>query len=569
VIFILALTAALAAGGEARAAGEAAADVVLISIDDLRADRVRPDLMPNLTALAREGVSFSAAYSQASWTLPSHASLLLSQYPWTHGAGGFNALSPRKCFARAPSHAVRNLAQALKGYDAASFANCWFFQPEFGLIEGFTRHRVLELVDDPLPGAFDWLLSTGSTPRFLFAHTYAVHNYVAALDSPRDASGAWRCPLKVDPRGRRGDENVAPVTCAEAPVYYDRAAFCLDAELGLLFARLKASGRWDHTLVTVVSDHGEGLCDGPPPGRRWHNDLGYEQQLRVPWILKLPAGRLAGRTVAAPVALIDVAPTILSAVGLPPEPRFEGRDRLPEAAGEASLPEAPIFADTDRGLAVRAGRWKLLRGRDGQAELYDLSEDPGESVNLAASRPDEFRALEALLREHAGRQRAGWRAAVRGRAGARFTLKVRSDRPLVMVIPIFVEKGDPGVRVSTDGLTVEAEFVSQFDGDEDWLVFEASAYSARVTLEAFEDGRPIAGPRARLGPGAGPGPLPWTLSRPQSRKRAEASSVPSPADGLRVWRGAPPGAATADASPRPVRLDPRTLEALREAGYLR
>lgn len=545
--------------GAARAlAGAPPAPIaILISIDDLRADRVRPDLMPNLSALAREGVSFAAAYSQATWTLPSHASLLTSQYPWSHGAGGTDGPDDERPW-RAPLADAPTLAQALdaRGFASASFANCPFLGPEFGLVAGFDPRVVSRRDKNPLPRAGDWLLG-GSGPRFLFAHTYGLHNYIDFADPPRDARGAWRCPPRVDSRLSWS----RTLACPDATQFYDRAAYCLDRDLGALLSRLKASGLWAQALIGVVSDHGEGLCDGPPARRGHAQPRGYEPQTHVPWILKLPAGRLGGRRVTSPVELIDVAPTILAALGVPAPPAFQGRSRWPEMSGARRAP-GPVFTESDRGLTVRDGSWAFLWSEGVRGEPYDLSADTDEIKNLVDARPERRAELESLLRAHAGRQRIGWHVAVRGRAGARFHLRVDSDRPLAAIWPAFTEPGD-AIRVSTDGLAVEADVASQFDGDEDWLIVEASTAAADVRLEVRQDGAPLALSRAWLGSGGAPGPWPWALSRPSLLGLAVRAEAPEPRDGVSVWRAAVPGTALT----RPT-LDSAARQSLRAAGYL-
>ncbi len=266
-------------------------------MDDLREDRVRPHLMPNLSALMQEAVYFSSAYAQGTWTVPSHASLFLSQYTATHDAGG----DVGRLDFRAPREGPY-LAGLLRerGYRTALYANSMYFEPEFRLARGIERNLVLNPAVDPLPPAADWLAATSSA-TFLFLHTYAVHNFPDIQDSPnRDASGAWRCPPVIDPyktetllRWKKRQR----LTCEQSRQNYDRAAYCFDAAFGAFVARLKASGLWDRALVAVVADHGEGLCDGPagPKTRQGHGALGYEEQLHVPWLLKLPGALHGGR----------------------------------------------------------------------------------------------------------------------------------------------------------------------------------------------------------------------------------------------------------------------------------
>jgi arylsulfatase A-like enzyme len=137
----------------------------------------------------------------------------------------------------------------------------------------------------------------------------------------------------------------------------------------------------------------------------WHGGHLFDELLRVPLIVKFPQSRFAGRVVEAPVPLIDVAPTILAALGLDPPASFAGSDLLP-ALEAGRPPEGSVFAVLDGWrkeprFALREGRWKLHRERE--LALFDLVHDPGEREDLAARRGDVVRALlaraEALIAE--------------------------------------------------------------------------------------------------------------------------------------------------------------------------
>ncbi|MDX6768736.1 MAG: sulfatase-like hydrolase/transferase [Elusimicrobiota bacterium] len=500
---------------------------------------------------------FSSAYAQASWTVPSHASLLSSRYAASHGAGG----SPTTLEFRSPRPAPDLVSQLrAHGYAADAYANTPYFDGRFGLTAHFDRAFVLPPVTDPLPSAADWLLATASAP-FVFAHTYAVHNYADLQDGlPRRPDGRWRCPAVVDPF-KRGSfalmRGRSALSCAESRARYDRAAWCFDEALDRFVTRLKAEGLWDRALVAIVADHGESLCDGAAGrgARKGHGQLGHEEQLRVPWVLKLPGGRFGGRRVETPVELIDAAPTILAALGLPAPESFQGRDRMPEAAGAPGDPAAPVFAETDGGFAVRAGGWKLLWSPSTGWRLHDLTRDPGETRDLSRKQEGKRLELTAALHDHLARQHGPWKVRVRGPRGRDTRLRLSFDAPIVHAAPVFHEKGD-GVSVATDA--VNATFVSQRDGDEDWLLVETSTPSTRATLLVEIDGAPADASLIHTARGDAAGPQPWTVP-----PGADAAAAPSaPRDGVTVW-------GLLDATPvtRRIELPPALREALRRAGY--
>jgi arylsulfatase A-like enzyme len=128
----------------------------------------------------------------------------------------------------------------------------------------------------------------------------------------------------------------------------------------------------------------------------------FETTLRVPLLVRFPGGEAAGTRVAAPVSLVDVAPTVLDAVRVARPAAFGGESLLPAVAGEGRRRARPLFASLyGQAWAVRQGDLKLVRNEaeDGavREELYDLAADPAEAHDLATSRPHEAQALSQLL----------------------------------------------------------------------------------------------------------------------------------------------------------------------------
>jgi arylsulfatase A-like enzyme len=161
--------------------------------------------------------------------------------------------------------------------------------------------------------------------------------------------------------------------------------------------------------VVVTADHGEAFFEH---GEKGHRNTLYEELVRVPLLIRYPALIAAGRIVTEPVRLMDVAPTVLSLVGVDvperfaytsPEPRHAAADLSPVVTGtRADAPPLTALSQLDdRLVALRSGRRKLIRHLDGsrRVEVYDLAVDPRETANLAATRPvwtDALMALRAL-----------------------------------------------------------------------------------------------------------------------------------------------------------------------------
>jgi arylsulfatase A-like enzyme/Flp pilus assembly protein TadD len=373
----------LAALGCAAAEAPAPQRIVLISVDTLRADHVgcygAPDARtPNLDTIAAHGVRFAAAFSPAPLTLPAHATLLSGRDPHAHGVR-HNSIHR---FPRGMPLLAGQLAQA--GYATAAVVASRVLDRRFGLDQGFGRYDdevggvapgpigfAERSADEVVDAALAWL-ATAPERFFLWVHLYDPHRPYAP--PPGFASGFAARP-------------------------YDGEIAFVDAEIGRLLGALRE--RWGDAglLVIATSDHGESLGEH---GELTHGYSLYDATQRVPLLISGP-GLAAGRTVEEPVSLADVAPTILALAGAPPLAGASGRDLGPELRGSARRAEG-VYLETlatqlDFGwsplLALRTDRWKLVRAP--RPELYDVAQDPGETRDLAAARPELVRELDAQL----------------------------------------------------------------------------------------------------------------------------------------------------------------------------
>jgi arylsulfatase A-like enzyme len=390
-LLLAAVLALPAAAGPARR-------VVLVSVDTLRADALGRGLTPALDRFAASGAAFERATAAATWTLPSHASLLTSLAPAAHGGGGAAGTPSTWRPFRAPA----TLAGALKarGWKTKALVSSPVLDRRWGFASGFDEYGEArgapERGEPTLAAAAAWLKSQKG-PAFLFVHTNIVHGYVRL----KDAAGA-SCPItRADHRPGLAALPVAQEPgsplCAQARSAYDRTTRCLDAGLAAL---LDAA---PDALVVVTSDHGETLCE---PHRsaplRGHGFPGYEEQLGVPLLLRFPGGRFAGVRVSAPVRAIDVAPTILDAAGISAPASFAGRSLLPLLEGKPTA-APPATAEGDDWSALRETGRKLIAFDDGRLELYDLEKDPGERADLSEADAEAAGRLRETLRAAAPR----------------------------------------------------------------------------------------------------------------------------------------------------------------------
>lgn len=347
--------------------------VVLVTIDTLRADRLTTDIAPTLSALAAEGVRFTAARTAVPLTLPSHTTLLTGQRPPQHGV----RLNGQTLAADVPT-----LATALSGagYRTAAFVGAYALDRRFGLARGFSTYDdqvtrdwdAAERLEAERPAgavvdaAIAWLDRAPADPFFLWVHLYDPHAPYAPPE-----------PYRTRFAGRPYDGEIAYA----------------DAEAGRLLTRVRARERGAETVVVVAGDHGEGLGDH---GEATHGMLAYDATLRVPLIVHAPG--LAATVQAAPVSLADVAGAVLrlsqSGASLPAASTrdlFDG-DAAAEVYAETEYPAVAGWHP----LRVLAGASRKLI-RSSAIEFYDVAADAGETTDLAARDTAAARAAVARL----------------------------------------------------------------------------------------------------------------------------------------------------------------------------
>ncbi len=375
-------------------------NVILISIDTLRADHLTPygydkPTSPSLGELVEDSVLFEKALSHGPSTLISHASLFSSLLPQHHGAS-FH-------FRRKLSEEAITLTEVLReaGYRCASINGGGQIDPAFGLDQGFELY-------DPKGGYFynvvrrgeRWVEENSDAPFFLFLHTYEVHHpYRPRMPDLERFDEGYDGPLpstiskELLEQINAGELEVDEADLRYIVATYDALISSMDRALELLVHYLRANGLYDSTLVVFTSDHGEEFGEHGWMG--WHSHSLFDELLHVPLVLKLPGAHEAGRSVDAPVRLIDVAPTILDILGLEAPETFDGRSLLPLIDG-SSLAELPAVGMIDESkqeyFSIRQDAWKWLNGR-----LYDLRTDPSEQNDLARSNPAKAREMRRKL----------------------------------------------------------------------------------------------------------------------------------------------------------------------------
>jgi choline-sulfatase len=195
-----------------------------------------------------------------------------------------------------------------------------------------------------------------------------------------------------------------PDKARERIAYYHACLTQMDEGVGTVLAALRDAGLEDDTIVIYTSDHGEMLGEHG----LWQKFVMYEPSVGVPLMIRVP-GLTRSAVCESPVSLIDLAPTLVDLTGVSPLPNLNGETLTPLLRDPKSRRRSPVFAEYGLGtknpkFMIRDGKWKLVHYPNDIDELYDLSSDPEEMNNLAATAA--HRKVAAGLRE----QISAWRS---------------------------------------------------------------------------------------------------------------------------------------------------------------
>jgi arylsulfatase A-like enzyme len=411
-------------------------NVVLVIIDTLRADHLsvygyeRPT-SPNIDQLAKQGVLFDDAISAASWTLPSHASMMTGTYAHVHHTDAVGKELPSK---------LVTLASVLdnNGHRTAAFsANTFLFTREQGFGQGFTHFG--DFFQSPadalsqvryIAGIDSFLIHHHWLKNFLGRQTapdinraalrwidsshrpfFLTLNYLDVHD-PYVPPQPWRHMFssRMNPGGRIDiGENMIP-NLSRAQVQdemdaYDGGVAYADHELGLLIAALSQRGLLSNTLLVVTSDHGEafgshGLLD--------HANALYFSLIHVPLVFRWPGHIPGGVRVSRPVSTKDIGATILALIHSRPND-FPGESLAALWDGKADsnswplpiselakMKISPSFPDDYGALSsVVAPDLQLIVDPRRGLLLYDWKTDPKEVHNLYND--PRYSAIDATL----------------------------------------------------------------------------------------------------------------------------------------------------------------------------
>jgi arylsulfatase A-like enzyme len=443
----MSLRPALAARSDAMAAG--LPNVVIITLDTVRAANLslygyERRTTPHLDRFATRGVVFEHAFTTAPWTLPSHASLFTGRWP--------HELSTTYTTPLDATHPTLAEYFSRQGYRTAGFvANLGYCSHETGLGRGFQHYedyprsfgqiaasstlvktvadnfRLRSLVrnDQHLNRisatainrrVLDWLSGNDTGPFFVFLNYFDAHEPYLPPPPFDQQFGPGRARGRHSPLNHWlwnravAHGNMGEAERREEIDAYDGALAYLDRELGTLLEIFEHRGLLDNTILIVTSDHGEEFGEH---GVYDHGYSLYRAGLHVPLVIVAPDRIAAGRRIASPVSLRDLAATVVDLARPGESTRFPGTSLAPlwtstgpDRADSGTVspvlsevetaPGQPDWFPSSKGpmKALTLNGIRYIRNGDGREELYDLTSDPWERENLI-SLPDRQTALHA------------------------------------------------------------------------------------------------------------------------------------------------------------------------------
>lgn len=402
-------------------------NLLMITLDTTRADHLGcygyfRDTTPNLDRLAEESVLFERCIVPMATTLPAHISILTGTHPEEHGVLA-NASQGGRRFVPAPGLQSFTAVARAAGYETAAFVSALPLKQGSGAETGFEvfdqGDKKYRRGDRTVDAALEWFerRDASGAPFFLWVHLfdahwpYRKHPEYDGLFTNDEGLEQYLAERRIPDSAPRPLANEVE-DARELTNQYDVELRFQDAQMERVLAAVREAGLWDETVVLVVGDHGDGLCQH---GLAAHGDS-WNEQLHAPLIVRAPG--LEPARIQRTVSLLGTMPTVIPLLGLSGAEAFlrasTGTDLL-----ASPQPETVFSRDTgrERGVVLvrytlTGERWKYFRieHADGRVteELYDLRADPYELEDVAAANPDVCEQWrEDLLAQRAEFRRRG------------------------------------------------------------------------------------------------------------------------------------------------------------------
>jgi arylsulfatase A-like enzyme len=385
LLLVLWVPCALAVPQKRPSSNPKSPNIILITLDTTRADRMGflgspRGLTPSLDALAKQSAVFTRAYAQVPLTPPSHATILTGTYPQFHQVNKIEQAFLAPDLPYAPDILRAN------GYRTAAFVSAIVLEANPLYAPGFDRgfqtydadfhngqpgediyHTVRHRGETTVAHALGWLNKHPQGPFFMWLHLYDAHD---PYDPPEPYKSRY----------------------ASAP--YDGAIAYQDAVVGKLLRQLKLLGLYDGAIIAVTADHGESLG---AHGEDTHGVFLYDETIHVPLLIKLPQASGGGKRITNRVELVDILSTLLQEAGIEIPKEVQGKSLLAlmqAGAAENDLSKAwgeayaeSDYARTEYGWsaeqALRTGKYLYIQAP--RRELYEEGADANAEHNLASS----------------------------------------------------------------------------------------------------------------------------------------------------------------------------------------
>jgi len=389
---------------------------IIIVLDALRADHVGVygygrNTAPHLDALAQQSFIFTNAFSAASYTLASTASLFTSTYWPRHKVIGTSDKLPAT---------VVTLAEVLKenGFSTAAFSHAPYVTETFGFHQGFDHfdwieHKYHFDPSVPFRNAATWLSNNRPSSFMIYIHIMPPHTpysppppFKTAFTDPNYGGNAIPSAtyiLKMDSREVPFEEGDVQwlIDCYDGNIMY------ADAALGEFFALLKAMELYDETTIIVTSDHGEAFGEH---GRFMHNSTVYDEMIHIPLVVKPAEGAERGAYITEVVSNIDIMPTLLDMATINYQKLdLQGRNFRKRLQGKRLNHPRFVLANSAVGtFCVRTDHFKLIYSADGGVKLFRVGDTHSrEMEDVSSSHAREVKTMLGVLMDvvsHHGEQ---------------------------------------------------------------------------------------------------------------------------------------------------------------------
>lgn len=418
--------------------------IVFITVDSLRADYVfgskAPKSLETLPSLASDGITYTNAFSNASYTKGSFLSIMSGTYPWMFdsSADGFGPDRP---------HVAELLSDA--GYETAGFHTNTYLSPVYNYDRGFDHYLGRDRTGDVQNGAetaynkvVERAISTGglseiihkvytsagkhlgvqlgsnlykpaedlndeivewtenaSEPAFIWAHYMDVHNPYYPHEGTVSEGISRRKAIKLFHKATELEGETPHEDIEVLERLYRGELEYFDQQLGELLTRLDETLGLDDTIIAFTSDHGEAFSEN---GHVYHPGyVLYDPNIHIPIILSGPD--IGDGEVTTPVSNLDLVPTMLAKAGFDPDESMVGEDISGYVDGAPGNRQviAEAWSPDDGHVMVTDGEYKLIRHlRIDEEELYKQHGEAQEQQLDVDRNHDIYKELSDALDRH-------------------------------------------------------------------------------------------------------------------------------------------------------------------------